>query len=420
MKAWGFSIMFAAILSSSSGAATIHVPEDLPTIGFAVWFADDGDEIIVGPGVYTEDDVETMIDLEGKSIWIRSSDGPEVTIIDGEGLRRGVLFQSGEGGDSIIEGFTFRDCTAPWYDWNENGQQDSWEYFGGAIWCRDGSSPTIRSCHFVNGSAEYGGAICCFDEFFSTNEPLIENCRFIGNNVSNGVGGALYSYSGSPTVLGCDFIDNTAGYGGAILNVAGSNPVITECLFENNSASLDAGAIYNDASMPSVSACVFINNTADDDGGAVFNADPAGNQNVPVFLECDFKGNVAGDEGGAIANFSVSPEISTCLISGNTASEGGGMHSWNSSQPVLSGNLICGNLPTQIYGSWLDDGDNEILDECPQDCPDATGDGVVDVNDVLAIIGAYESDDSNADVDGSGFVDANDILAVLAGWGICE
>ena len=405
-------------MASPVWAITIYVPEDFRSIGFALWYAEDGDEIIVGPGVYT-DTGENIIDLEGKSVWVHSSDGPEVTIIDGENQRRGVLFQSGEGSGSIIEGFTFRDCQAPWYDWNGNGQVDAWENFGGGIWCRDGSSPTIRNCHFVNGVAEYGAGICNFDESYSANEPTIENCLFHDNDAGAGVGGAVYSYASSPPLIGCQFIGNSASYGGAILNVQGSDSTITNCVFYANVATADGGAIYNDSSGPLVTGCEFNLNSAQDDGGAVFNADPSSSQNVPVFEDCSFTSNVAADEGGGIHNFSASPSMIGCTITGNQAGAGGGIYSWNGSLPVLSYTIVCGNTPTQIMGTWSDEGDNDVSAICGVECPDATGDGVVDVNDILAIIGAYETDDPNADVDGSGLVDANDILAVLAGWGLC-
>ena len=48
-----------------------------------------------------------------------------------------------------------------------------------------------------------------------------------------------------------------------------------------------------------------------------------------------------------------------------------------------------------------------------------SGDGTVGVNDILALIAAWGTNDPAADVDGNGTVDANDVLAVLAAWGDC-
>ncbi|MCH8165792.1 MAG: hypothetical protein IH889_09305 [Planctomycetes bacterium] len=41
----------------------------------------DGDEVVVAPGAYIE-----TINLLGKAITLRGSVGPEVTVIDGDGL----------------------------------------------------------------------------------------------------------------------------------------------------------------------------------------------------------------------------------------------------------------------------------------------------------------------------------------------
>jgi hypothetical protein len=53
-------------------------------------------------------------------------------------------------------------------------------------------------------------------------------------------------------------------------------------------------------------------------------------------------------------------------------------------------------------------------------CPgDATGDGVVDVDDIVAVVLAFGSTDPDADVTGDGIVDVDDIVAVVLDFG-CE
>lgn len=58
----------------------------------------------------------------------------------------------------------------------------------------------------------------------------------------------------------------------------------------------------------------------------------------------------------------------------------------------------------------------EVVVNCPAD---VDGDGAVGVTDILAIIGAWGSDDASADVNDDGVVDVADILAVVGGWGSC-
>jgi len=55
-----------------------------------------------------------------------------------------------------------------------------------------------------------------------------------------------------------------------------------------------------------------------------------------------------------------------------------------------------------------------------QACPgDVDGNGAVDFQDLLAILGAWGNAGGPEDVDGSGTVEFGDILAVLATWGAC-
>ena len=61
-----------------------------------------------------------------------------------------------------------------------------------------------------------------------------------------------------------------------------------------------------------------------------------------------------------------------------------------------------------------------ITNECPVDCPDITGDGLVNVSDLLAIIDQWGLTNSPADVNFDGIVDVSDLLIVVGNWGACE
>ncbi len=117
-NAW-MVIAAGAVLAAvtATQAATIHVdaancpgPGDgsigdpYCSIQTAIDNAVDTDEIVVAPGTYFE-----AINFLGKAIWLRSSNGPEVTIISAngpEGADSVVTLASGEGGDTILEGLT--------------------------------------------------------------------------------------------------------------------------------------------------------------------------------------------------------------------------------------------------------------------------------------------------------------------------
>lgn len=62
--------------------------------------------------------------------------------------------------------------------------------------------------------------------------------------------------------------------------------------------------------------------------------------------------------------------------------------------------------------------DPDPVNECPSDL---NGDGVVDVADMLALLGAWgECPDCDADFNGDGVVDVADLLNLLSDWGPCD
>ena len=80
---------------------TWYVPDDYPGgIQDAIDGASNGDTIIVRPGTYVE-----SIDFNGRAVHLKSEQGAAVTTIDGNQSGRVVMFQNGEGSDSVLEGF---------------------------------------------------------------------------------------------------------------------------------------------------------------------------------------------------------------------------------------------------------------------------------------------------------------------------
>ncbi|MBT4583776.1 MAG: hypothetical protein HOC93_01705, partial [Phycisphaerae bacterium] len=79
----------SAYLFNADQDGLMHVPKEHATIDDAMRRALQGSEIILSAGTYTGTG-DSVIDTLGKTLTIRSSDGPENTIIDGEGVRRGI------------------------------------------------------------------------------------------------------------------------------------------------------------------------------------------------------------------------------------------------------------------------------------------------------------------------------------------
>ena len=113
---------------------------------------------------------------------------------------------------------------------------------GGALVVTDSNKAitgAIIGSNFTNNKAQYGGAI----EIGAGNH-VIENSNFINNSAkySGAVDIDSANYDPKVTISGSSFINNSASYGGAIGNV--KYLIVKESTFDNNSASVGE-VIYN-------------------------------------------------------------------------------------------------------------------------------------------------------------------------------
>jgi len=127
---------FFFFIMGSSQAVDWYVPDNFPAIQDAINAASDGDTITVRAGTYDE-----MIDFLGKAIHLKSESGAEATVIGGNQPESVVSFITGEGPDSILDGFTVtggRGTFVQYHQYLVSG------YVGGGIYCWS-SSPTITN-----------------------------------------------------------------------------------------------------------------------------------------------------------------------------------------------------------------------------------------------------------------------------------
>jgi len=239
-----------------------------------------------------------------------------------------VLISSGDVGLAELDGFTIK---------------------GG-----NGSGSNIT----VNGlaiSKNQGGGMN-----ITSSSPTITNCIFENNNVSAGMGGAIFigvspnGLAANPVIAKSSFVNNKcsniAGQGwgdesgGAMYN-AGSGPVISDCLFTGNliTGGRLGGAIANMASTAQFNNVTISNNFSlgtGSGGGGIANISTGAVKLINVVLS----GNSADANGGAIYNGSgATPKLTNVLISGNAANNGSGIYN-NNSSPVLTNATIVGNL----------------------------------------------------------------------------
>ena len=363
-------------------ADTIHVPDDFPTIMEAIGSAVDGDEIIAAPGTYFE-----RINFKGKAITLRSSDGPEVTTIDGNGSATVVTCNRDEGPDTILEGFTITGS-----DWHSTG--------GGML--NSDSSPTVINCVFAGNVAGRGGGMynsggspmiidCDFDDNFAMEEgggmynvdasPTVINCTFQGNAAGHGgnagqhggeeagpvAGGGMYNSGGSPTVFNCTFQDNEtgakfrAGLGGGICNVDSANTLIVNCVFEGNVARVFAaagGGVYNSGASVTVVNCVFAHNGAHSGGGLYNGADA-------FVVNSTFTRNIAN---GIRTAVDATTTVSNCILWSNAFNSLSGVPLVTYSD-VQGGFAGMGNIDADPLFIHPDNGDYRLSPGSP--CIDA-------------------------------------------------
>ncbi len=229
-----------------------------PTIQVALCESDDGDEVVVYPGVYLEN-----IDFGGRNIVLRSADPEDATIvqqtiIDGGGSGRVVTFSGAEDETCILSGFTILNGKAEHGGGifgagsrarienntiTENSAPGTYGQGGGFYHC-DG---IIQNNTVTANSAErHGGLSHC--NGMMRNNIISENAardtggglaycngiirnNIIRENSADSYGGGMYDCGG--TIENNTVYGNSAGRGGGL---DGCEGVIRNCIIWGNMA----------------------------------------------------------------------------------------------------------------------------------------------------------------------------------------
>ena len=277
---------------------------------------------------------------------------------------------------TLMDGFTITGG-------NANGSYSY--YHGGGMLSSHYKSPTVANCIFLGNSASrYGGGV--------DGSPAITSCTFT-RNYAHEKGGGMYIMD--PNILNCNFIENSAGDGGAIfcagppppsmppglpLPAPWLGPTITNCTLTGNSA-IAGGGLYNRYTAPKLTNCIFSGNSASVAGGGMLIYYKTQGQ----LINCTFAGNSALN-GNAMACKPSSQRHSSDLQVSNCILWDGGNEIWNDGNSTFTFTYsnIQGSCPGEsnidadplfvepgywdANGVWID-GDYHLLVDSP--CIDA-------------------------------------------------
>jgi len=187
------------------------------TIAAALEAASAYDIIEVADGTYTGAG-NTNLDFKGKTLLLKSANGPACCIIDGGSSGRGFAFENFETAMAVVSGMTI-----------QNGY------------------------HPLDG----GGILC------SNSDPTFRNC-IIRNNATDGCGGGVYAGNGNPRFYNCVVAANSAAEEGGGIYAGGADIRLQNCTITGNRAGPSTGGgIYGFGSFPTVTNCILWNNSPD-------------------------------------------------------------------------------------------------------------------------------------------------------------
>lgn len=261
---------------------------------------------------------------------------------------------------------------------------------GGGVNVISAGAVNLIDCDFIDNTASFGGAVYALNS-----ELLVDGCLFEGNESANFAGAIRTGGDGSLRVMNSIFESNRAltGNGGAIDHFGGPSTVeIVDSIFAGNTSTLAAGAVsVNGVAAVRVERSQFLDNVAigaasQDTGGLL-----ATNCTDVLVRDCAFERNLCAGSGGALRFSGSSGSVIECRFVENEASSGGAF------QAVGTGSFA------RIYNSVFDGNSARRPGS-----DSASGGGAIIVNQGGARVDIYNSlFDANTAVTG-GAITAND------------
>jgi hypothetical protein len=393
-------LTMALLIPTAAMAHTVRIPTDQPTIQTGIAAAVAGDTVLVAGGSYFEHDI-----LLKSGVTLRGA--PEAAgTVEVNGMQQGRVIDCNNVQNAVIENLVIVGGEKLTVVWLEDA--------GAGVRCLN-ASVRISDCRFANNRASVGGGLgilassviverCEFADnqarhaewtcgggiFSRGSSGVVRDCTFTGNtafsvglpgdggglftdgsyleisdctfrdNATGAGGGGFYSFrQDNSRVADCDFVENTAAWGGAAY-LEQSRATLTRCTFTSNSSSSGAGAIETVRANNVFRDCEFIaNTTAAYDGGALQSY-----ESTLTLDGCLFRGNTAPSGGGAILLGGVNAVLRDCVFQNNVGPLGGAIRC-HYSTPELTGCTFVGNRATVGGGAlYLGTASGAVLEHC--------------------------------------------------------
>ena len=165
----------------------------------------------------------------------------------------------------------------------------------------------------------------------------------ITGGLADSYGGGMNLHTSDPILTNVTISNNTANWGCG-MHICYDNPTLTHVTISNNQA-LQGGGMRLVSSDPILTNVTKSNNTASESGGMrLFNSNP-------ILTHVTISNNTAEYYGGGMRLSNSDPILTNVTIANNTANNGGGGMYLNYSDPIMTNSIIWDNSPQSIYTS---------------------------------------------------------------------
>jgi len=208
---------------------------------------------------------------------------------------------------------------------------------------------TLDGIWLANGTAILGGGLVNEGELYLSSFTCNYNSVEIPpGGMGDARGGCIFN-AGDLTILGGQFLANTAGYGGAIYNYENASLIIENSDFTGNEADHLGGAIWNGLNADlDITGASFRLNESDLHGGGIWTHGDL--EGVDLYFEDN---QAAGNGGGVFAWTDSFTTFTNTWFTLNTADLGGGLYNDNGMvhfyESGLTANTATGGAGGGVY-----------------------------------------------------------------------